>query len=410
MDSVQLMNRTDTKFVFELELLGKVLNEIREYYYVLDINNKRMSAYRSLYYDTNDFEFYFEHHNGKTNRNKVRYREYIDSGLCFLEIKHKTNKGKISNKITNNNLLYQKDIKKKFVLIKVLYSNINYKDSLMFKNAGGLIKRFPHIPGIDASGVVYFSNSKKFKINDEVFVIAKPLGVESNGSFSEFISVPEQWVNKLPKYLNPKEAMMMGTSGFTAVKAVNKTLKIILKNKTKPVLVTGATGNVGMFIIFLLKSYGVNIEVVSLKKNNNEILKNKSITKIHSPNKFFNTHNFALLNEKYSVIFDNLGGEIIPGCLKYLIKGGVLVSIGNILNNMSLINILPLILRETNIIGINAEYTNFNERKNIIHKFDSSNLKKNLLKVSKIINLKDVSKILKSKKYNKKSYRFIIKI
>ena len=192
---------------------------------------------------------------------------------------YKTNKGKISNKITNNNLLYQKDIKKKFVLIKVLYSNINYKDSLMFKNAGGLIKRFPHIPGIDASGVVYFSNSKKFKINDEVFVIAKPLGVESNGSFSEFISVPEQWVNKLPKYLNPKEAMMMGTSGFTAVKAVNKTLKIILKNKTKPVLVTGATGNVGMFIIFLLKSYGVNIEVVSLKKNNNEILKNKSITK-----------------------------------------------------------------------------------------------------------------------------------
>ncbi len=323
---------------------------------------------------------------------------------------YKTNKGKISNKITNNNLLYQKDIKKKFVLIKVLYSNINYKDSLMFKNAGGLIKRFPHIPGIDASGVVYFSNSKKFKINDEVFVIAKPLGVESNGSFSEFISVPEQWVNKLPKYLNPKEAMMMGTSGFTAVKAVNKTLKIILKNKTKPVLVTGATGNVGMFIIFLLKSYGVNIEVVSLKKNNNEILKNKSITKIHSPNKFFSTHNFALLNEKYSVIFDNLGGEIIPGCLKYLIKGGVLVSIGNILNNMSLINILPLILRETNIIGINAEYTNFNERKNIIHKFDSSNLKKNLLKVSKIINLKDVSKILKSKKYNKKSYRFIIKI
>lgn len=98
MDSVQLMNRTDTKFVFELELLGKVLNEIREHYFVLDINNKRMSAYRSLYYDTDDFEFYFEHHNGKTNRNKVRYREYIDSGLCFLEIKHKTNKGKTIKK------------------------------------------------------------------------------------------------------------------------------------------------------------------------------------------------------------------------------------------------------------------------------------------------------------------------
>lgn len=98
MDSVQLMNRTDTKFIFELDLLGKVLNEIREHYFVLDIKGIRMSAYRSLYFDTDDFEFYFEHHNGKTNRNKVRYREYIDSGLCFLEIKHKTNKGKTIKK------------------------------------------------------------------------------------------------------------------------------------------------------------------------------------------------------------------------------------------------------------------------------------------------------------------------
>ncbi|MDA7768175.1 polyphosphate polymerase domain-containing protein [bacterium] len=98
MDSVRLMNRTDTKFVFELELLGKVLNEIKEHYFVLDINGARTSAYRSLYFDTEDFEFYFEHHNGKTNRNKVRYREYIDSGLCFLEIKHKTNKGKTIKK------------------------------------------------------------------------------------------------------------------------------------------------------------------------------------------------------------------------------------------------------------------------------------------------------------------------
>ena len=65
MDSVRLMNRTDTKFVFELDLLAKVLDEIKPHYYVLDINDKRMSSYRSLYFDTDDFEFYFEHHNGR---------------------------------------------------------------------------------------------------------------------------------------------------------------------------------------------------------------------------------------------------------------------------------------------------------------------------------------------------------
>jgi len=94
MDEVKLMNRTDTKFVFEYSLLEKVMQEIQEHFFVLDINGVRLNAYRSLYFDTDDFKFYFEHHNGKKNRNKVRYREYIDSGLCFLEVKKKNNKGK----------------------------------------------------------------------------------------------------------------------------------------------------------------------------------------------------------------------------------------------------------------------------------------------------------------------------
>ena len=94
MDEVKLMNRTDTKFVFEYSLLNKVMEQIKAHYYVLDVDGIRLNAYRCLYFDTEDFKFYFEHHNGKKNRNKVRYREYIDSGLCFLEIKKKTNKGK----------------------------------------------------------------------------------------------------------------------------------------------------------------------------------------------------------------------------------------------------------------------------------------------------------------------------
>ena len=94
MDEVKLMNRTDTKFVFEYSLLNKVMEQIKAHYYALDVDGIRLNAYRCLYFDTEDFKFYFEHHNGKKNRNKVRYREYIDSGLCFLEIKKKTNKGK----------------------------------------------------------------------------------------------------------------------------------------------------------------------------------------------------------------------------------------------------------------------------------------------------------------------------
>ena len=266
----------------------------------------------------------------------------------------KTKKNNITNKIIKNNLLRREDVKKKFVVIKVEYANLNYKDLLMSQRHSGLIKRFPHTPGIDACGIIYYSNSNKFNKNDKVFVIAHPLGVDINGSFSEYITIPDHWVEKLPKNLSSKEIMMIGTSGFTAVKALNKSLKTILRYKNKPVLVTGATGNVGMFIIFLLTSIGIDIEAITSKTENNIILKKMGVSKIHTLKNFLKTPNFALLSEKYSVVFENLGGDVISICLKYLIKKGILVSIGNILGNISNINILPLILREVRVIGVNA--------------------------------------------------------
>ena len=105
--------------------------------------------------------------------------------IKYSSLKIEKNKNnKITNRISNNNLLRKEDVKKNFVVIKVDYTNLNYKDFLMSKGHTGLIKKFPHTPGIDASGTIYYSNSKKFKKGEKVFVIAHPLGVESNGSFS----------------------------------------------------------------------------------------------------------------------------------------------------------------------------------------------------------------------------------
>jgi len=322
----------------------------------------------------------------------------------------KTKKNKITNKITKNNLLSKEDIKKNHVVIKVEYANLNYKDFLMSQGHSGLIKKFPHTPGIDASGIIYYSNSKKFKKNEKIFIIAHPLGVDAQGSFSEYITIPDHWVEKLPKSVTTKEIMMIGTSGFTAIKALNKSLKTILKYKKKPVLITGATGNVGMFIIFLLTNIGINIEAITSKKENNIILKKMGVTKIYTLKNFIKTPNFPLLNEKYSVVFDNLGGDVISICLKYLIKKGILLSIGNILGNISNINILPLILREVSILSVNAECSSTNERKNILQTFKSIKLKRQLLKRTKVINLKEVSKIMKFKSFNKKILRYVVKI
>ena len=331
--------------------------------------------------------------------------------IKYSSLKIEKNKNnKITNKISSNNLLRKKDVRKNFVVIKVDYANLNYKDFLMTRGHTGLIKKFPHTPGIDASGTIYYSNSKKFKKDEKVFVIAHPLGVYSNGSFSEYIIIPDLWVEKLPTSLTSKEIMMFGTSGFTAVKALNKALKTILKYKKKPVLVTGATGNVGMIIIFLLTNIGINIEAITSKTKNIIILKKMGVKKIYTLKNFLKVPNFPLLNEKYSVIFENLGGEVFSICLKYLIKKGALISIGNILGDTSNINILPLILREASILSVNAELTNSYERKKILNSFKSLKLKKKLKKKTKIISLKEASKIMNLKNYDKITNKIVIKL
>ena len=98
MDDVKLMNRTDTKFAFNLEKLPVLLQQMMPFYIILEINGKLIHDYKSLYFDTDDRKFYLDHHNRRVNRNKIRFREYIGSSLTFLEVKHKNNKGKTIKK------------------------------------------------------------------------------------------------------------------------------------------------------------------------------------------------------------------------------------------------------------------------------------------------------------------------
>ena len=98
MDGVKLMNRTDTKFAFSVNRLQEIFEKILPYYDVLEIDDKRIHSYKSLYFDTIDRKFYNDHHNQRVNRHKIRFREYVDSGLIYLEVKCKTNKGKTVKK------------------------------------------------------------------------------------------------------------------------------------------------------------------------------------------------------------------------------------------------------------------------------------------------------------------------
>ena len=125
MDNVKLMSRSDTKFAFKISKLPELLNQMMTFYKVLEINGKFIHDYKSLYFDTDDRKFYLDHHNGRVNRNKVRFREYVGSDLTFLEIKRKNNKGKtIKKRMKVDSINDNLSVKQKEYIYSIIGSNI----------------------------------------------------------------------------------------------------------------------------------------------------------------------------------------------------------------------------------------------------------------------------------------------
>jgi len=135
------------------------------------------------------------------------------------------------------------DLSKNEIMIKSSFSSINFKDLLVLKGNPGLVRRFPHTPGIDVSGTVISSKSKKFKVGQKVLVIARPFGLTVPGGFQQYVKIQDKWVDLLPKGMTLKQSMILGTAGFTAMIAALKLKK--LKSK-KSILITGASGGVGI--------------------------------------------------------------------------------------------------------------------------------------------------------------------
>src|SRR5439155_2869828 len=145
------------------------------------------------------------------------------------------------------------------VLIKVAYSSVNYKDGLASIPEGKIVRSYPFVPGIDLAGIVAESNDSRFKSGDEVIATSYDLGVSHYGGFSEYARVKADWIVPLPAGLTLKEAMTLGTAGFTAALAIHQLEKNGLKPQNGPVLVTGATGGVGSVGISILSNLGYTV-------------------------------------------------------------------------------------------------------------------------------------------------------
>ena len=145
------------------------------------------------------------------------------------------------------------------LLIKVLFSSLNYKDALSATGNRGVTRRYPHTPGIDVAGLIVTSSDHRFSAGDEVIVVGHDLGMNTAGGFGQYVCVPAAWAVRRPQSMTLRESMIYGTAGFTAAMCLQQLLAHGVAPEAGPILVTGATGGVGSVAVALLAGQGFEV-------------------------------------------------------------------------------------------------------------------------------------------------------
>lgn len=242
------------------------------------------------------------------------------------------------------------------VTIRVLWSDVNYKDALAATGAGRIIRRFPCIGGIDLSGVVVKSDSPMFQPGDQVLATSYDIGVAHHGGYAELARLPAAWVRKLPAGLDPREAMALGTAGFTAGLAVARMEHDGLRPENGPVVVSGATGGVGSIAIEILAKSGYEVHALTGKADAADYLKRLGAKEIILRSSLDLTKIRPLDKSTWAGAVDNLGGDVLAWMASTMKQGGTIASIGLAASMELKTTVAPFILRGVSLLGIDSGY------------------------------------------------------
>ena len=250
------------------------------------------------------------------------------------------------------------------VFIKVGYSGLNYKDALILKNGAKLVKEFPHIPGIDFSGSVVESKNSDYKPGEEVILTGWRVGEIYHGGYSQFAKVNGDFLVKKPKEITSKQAMIIGTAGFTALMcsfAVKAKEELLLGEKINNVLVTGATGGVGSIAVMVLTKLGYNVTAVTRKNQHNEYLKSIGAKNIINSSEFDKDPR-PLDKGLWDCAVDTVGGKILANVLAQTKDSGIVAACGNASDIKLNTTVMPFIIRGVKLWGINSVNTSKKRR------------------------------------------------
>lgn len=250
------------------------------------------------------------------------------------------------------------------VRIKVHYSSINYKDALACQANGGVIRQYPMTPGIDLAGEIIESNSSAWPVGKQVIATSYGLGVSHPGGFATEQIVPNDWLVALPENLTTKQAMAFGTAGFTAALAVQALHQKHLA-KEAAIVVTGASGGVGSIACALLHALGYQNIIALSRKENVEWLKQLGVQVIEQPSQWMPEKIKPLAKQKIAGMIDTVGGQLLSALIPQLQYDGIACLCGNAGGIQLNTTVLPFILRNVQLIGIDSVQTPMAKRQEI---------------------------------------------
>ena len=265
------------------------------------------------------------------------------------------------------------------VVVRVAYSDINYKDALAATGKGKILRRASCIGGIDFSGTVVSSSDGRFAKGDAVLGVGFDIGVSHHGGYAQYARVPAAWLTKLPQGMSLWDAMAFGTAGYTAGIAIVRMEHEGLKPADGPVIVSGATGGVGSIAVSSLSRLGYHVVALTGKESESDWLKKLGAKEIKLRSSIDFSKVKPLDKATWAGAVDNLGGDVLAWMCSTMKDNGVIGSIGLAASHNLNTTVMPFILRGARLLGINSGESS-NDVRATVWKRLGSDLKPPLLK------------------------------
>ena len=258
------------------------------------------------------------------------------------------------------------------VLIKVYFSSLNYKDALSAIGNKGVSRNYPHTPGIDAAGIIETSESKNFKVGEEVIVTGYDLGMNTSGGFSEYIRVPSEWVVKKPEGISLSESMALGTAGLTAGLCVRKLINHKLTPDSGKLFVTGATGGVGIVAMMLLSKLGFEVVAITGKLDSQDMLKKYGASEVITRVDLDQPLISPLQKSIYAGGIDAVGGNVLSNLLCATSQRAAIACCGMVNGADLKTSVFPFILRGISLYGVDSAETELGIKEEVWNNFSSA--------------------------------------